>query len=159
MTGIFPVYNPYTNQYELTDNLRWATQSENEHYAFELGVKKYRPPHGNANMSIEKVIEICEYLQDGKMTNRQISEVCNVTLADVENIKYRRSWKDISKNYEFHKLDNRLMDDVVKLICKDLQDNKHTMVEISQKWKIPLDTVKGIKYRKIYNEISKDYIF
>lgn len=155
----FPIYNEEKGIYEPTDNLEWTDQSSNEHYAYVDGVKKYCPPKGTAKMSNEKVIEICEYLSLGKFSNREIANLCGVSLGDVENIKYRRSWQHISADYEFKTKNPPIItDDIIRSICKDLELGRK-MTDIAIARRVKLDFVKGIKYRRIKTEISKDYNF
>ena len=85
------------------DNLEWVTGSENVKHAEKLGLKKYclGEEHQNATLTNEQVEKICEMLEQGNLTNRQVAEINNTTLTIVENIKYKRSWKQISENYNF----------------------------------------------------------
>lgn len=49
----------------------------------------------------ETIHEVCRLLQEGKLTMRQISEYTGVHYQSVKDIRSRRVWKRISKDYKF----------------------------------------------------------
>lgn len=85
------------------DNLEWNTSSENEKHAYDNGLKPI--PLGeespNSKLTNERVIEICKQIELGNLTSQQIADINNVSLATIENIRFGRSWKQISFNYHF----------------------------------------------------------
>lgn len=160
----FPVYNPITNQYELQDNLRWVTREQNIYYAYNDPVQRSInnvSPNASFVQEYEKVREICELLQEGKLTYRDIAKKTGVNLGVVQNIRFRKCWQYISKDYEFpdkSKDDRIFTDENVHDICKMLQDGEK-IVTIAKKYNVPVSTIKNIKYGKCYFDISKKYTF
>jgi len=114
--------------------------------------------------------KICQSLQDGKLSQQEISKIYNVSYGYIDGIKRKKNWKNISKNYDFSNIpsgrkigsdnpSNKYSEEKIKKICKLLQEKKMSMVKISDLLDIPYGIVTNIKYRKIWNHISKDYNF
>lgn len=55
----------------------------------------------NERYSLDKIVNVCEYLQERKYTHKEISELCNCHIGLVRNISNRRRHKSISSNYEW----------------------------------------------------------
>lgn len=84
------------------DNLEWCTRSENLKHAFKIGLEEN--PKGEKNPAhklIElEVIEICKKLEN-KETLQTIANEYDVSKSCIAAIKQRRTWQEISKNYNF----------------------------------------------------------
>jgi hypothetical protein len=84
------------------DNLEWCDGSYNQKEAIRLGLKH---PHTgkieeSSKLTEEQVRSVCECLQEGNLTLKQISEVTGVNLGQVQNIKYK-TWRSITCEYNF----------------------------------------------------------
>ena len=86
---------------ENPDNLEWCDMSYNIKEAHRLGLKKakFGEDHPNSVMTEEIVRHVCELIVAGGYTPKQISEITGVSIANYENIKYKRTWRHISKEY------------------------------------------------------------
>lgn len=85
-------------------NLEWCTQSENIIHAYKHGLFNQGEDNNFSFISNSTAIQICEALEQGK----SIREICNLVGLDyykhrglVKCIKNRKTWKNISKNYNF----------------------------------------------------------
>lgn len=90
-----------TNNY--IGNLEWATRSENILHAYETGLKRAGEAVNFAKINEAKVHEICRLLSMKKYSVKEISEMVNLQghKSLIHEIKSRRNWKHISKNYDF----------------------------------------------------------
>ena len=90
-------------------NLEWCTRSENDLHAFKLGLRKplYGENNGMNKYKIHLIIFICEELANNK-TNKQILKKLLIKKntkkykkinALINNIKFKKNWKHISKKY------------------------------------------------------------
>ena len=143
-------------------NLEWSTQKENNRHAWELGLATPHPcigeDNGRAKLNNKLVEEICERLSRGE-TAVSISKRYNISRAVVTGIKNGTNWTHISQNYNFSNANHRDLDkDIVKDICARLQKCE-TPKQIANTLNISESTIRGIKERRTYKNISKDYSF
>lgn len=92
------------------DNLEWMSSAENTHHAINTGLRKtYGSNVLNSLFNDEIVKQICELISKG-YTNKQIKELINLptngktkTVLDtqISNIRHKRSWNHISKDYSW----------------------------------------------------------
>lgn len=92
------------------DNLEWMTSAENTHHAIDTGLRKsYGSNVPNSLFNEEIVRQICDLISKG-FTNKQIKEKINLptngktkTVLDtqISNIRHKRSWNHISKDYSW----------------------------------------------------------
>lgn len=85
------------------DNLEWVTRSENILHAYQSGLKKNGEAVNFAKINEITVHEICRLLSLKKYSVKEISEMVNLQehKSLISEIKGRRNWKHISKNYDF----------------------------------------------------------
>lgn len=85
------------------DNLEWTTHQENMIHAHKTGLKraKFGEEHHNSKLTIEIVNKICELISNKNLTCRQIAEITGTQIHDIENIRYHKTWRHISKDYNF----------------------------------------------------------
>lgn len=164
-----PIFNPMTQQYELHDNLRWSSKSENLKFRYNDPAQiKFANLKRNADTNINKETakQICELLSEGKTIN-EVADITNTTYNIVACIKNRYSWKDVSKDYKFpmkeknYRKDRSINEEQVKQICE--------LLEKGIKMKDILDAVNlnynqrhfiySIKNHECYTDISKNYKF
>ena len=143
-------------------NLEWVTQKENIQHAYANGfiVQKCGEDHIH-KYSKKKIKKICKLLMQG-LSNKDICKILNVPKHLVSDIKNKRVWKSVVKDYEFPKKKN-YSDEFINDICK-LIDNGNSTKEIKKKLNLPNiqkynDLIKNIKNNGYYSYISKNYKF
>lgn len=165
-------------------NLEQVTSSENVKRSIELGTKPIQRGQDAPNSSLNDVQynEICYLLQMG-YTPAEIDNILDYPGQHVEeivrNIRYNKTATHISKNYDFSKAydghkENKFTDQQVHQICSLLEQNfnmstRDILRELGYNSDINImpkneyekyrSVIKAIKYRKRYNNISKDYNF
>lgn len=150
-------------------NLEWMTHSDNIKHAYETGLHNIY-----SNITNDTAILICELLQEGKYTNKQISEMVGRGSSEhiVSDIKKRQCWKHISKDYTFYQRPGRLFsDEMIENICiyfsnysiGNLTINDHCRNALSfygyDNSDRYVETARKIFVRKYYTNISNKYIF
>ena len=162
-----PVFNPSTGQYELKDNLKWCTRSENLQFRYNNPAQiNFANMLRDAEHQIKEktVREICDLLQEG-YTVTDVVKKTNTTYNIVEFIKLGYVWKDISKNYEFPDKPTissrvrKITEDQVKIICEMLEQDK-SLKEILKAANLSYEQrhyVYSIKKHETYTDISKNY--
>lgn len=84
------------------ENLEWVTEKENTEHAFN---HKLRTVHFGENATDSKVSEktarkICEMLEQNEKGTREIADSLGVSFPIVSNIKHKKAWTHISKEYD-----------------------------------------------------------
>ena len=92
------------------DNLEWCTTIENIHKAIKTGLRhpRFGDKHPSTFFNTHDVTQICECISKGmnaKETYDKIHLSVDISFEDFKhnfyNIKYKRSWRFISINYNF----------------------------------------------------------
>lgn len=82
------------------ENIEWVTPLENNlHALYELGRLEKTPKgsaHWHTTLTEEQVREIKSLLREGRLFMREIAEMFNVSVSNIEHIKYGNSWTHIS---------------------------------------------------------------
>lgn len=81
-------------------NLRWLSRSENSSIRKERARSVGELNH-EAKLTEKEVIEICELLIKNELSFKEIAKIYNVDKSTISNIKRKKSWKYISKKYNF----------------------------------------------------------
>lgn len=85
-------------------NLEWVTDPENKEHALRTGLMLRGDDLKNAKLTHEQVVQICELLQQGKSTGQIIKSLgLNISRGVLLNIRSRRDWTHISKDYAWTK--------------------------------------------------------
>lgn len=143
--------NPNNNYYQ---NLEWVTRSLNIQHAYETGLIQ-------TSLYDDIVIEICELLQENKLSAYKIAEITRLNevssnpIAIISAIKKRRLWTNISSSYQFPegRHDRIFNDDQIYYICSLLESNPSiSSEEILSSLNIIPET--NEEYRKYRNTIS-----
>lgn len=84
------------------NNLEWMTRISNVRHAWETGLVKPRSGEDNpANKFTEEQIrEVCKLLETNKYNYKVISRITGVSYDTVKDIKYKRAWVKVSKEYD-----------------------------------------------------------
>lgn len=79
------------------NNLEWVTRSRNKFHAYEnkLKVAPKGESNGLAKLTEEEVLKIRDLHDNYKVSQKDISQMFNVTQVNVWNIVNRRTWKHI----------------------------------------------------------------
>ena len=157
-------------------NLEWCTGKENVKHAIKTGLKKNQTGENHfLNVIKEKeVIKVCEFLEKGYTPNMIREEMNEVNLKKqsflniIYDIKRRKNWAHISKNYIFKENEikqsfraTRFTYEQIKKICELIASGK-TNAEIQQmifneKTKSTGDLISGIRNNKKHRIISNMY--
>lgn len=142
------------------DNLEWSTSKENKKHARDNGYydKTVGESHHLTYITEKDVRAICELLQDGRR-NKEVADHFGFPLHLVTSIKCRRSWVDISKEYDFSvKRQHRKSEKEIRKIC-ELIVQGYTNKEIEDLTGTPRKEVYKIRAGYIFSSISKEYDF
>lgn len=156
------------------NNLEWNTSKENTNHAFSTKLRKieYGENATDAKISNELANKICMMLEDNKYGVREISEKLQIPSSIVNNIKHKKSWLHISKNYDIDNHTKRSSPKKSKrkpsikisvqdatTICELLEDNSLSVKEISKMLNITKCKVNSILYGSAWTEVSRKYDF
>lgn len=131
-------------------NLEWVTPIDNTRHGWDTGLNNnIGINNGNGKFTDKLIMQICEYIDNG-LTN---ADVCNKLgifdidermrfSATVSGIRYGKTHRNISKNYNFAKdmnILNRYSLDFAELVCQFLSDPnvQYTYKEIMDLLDIP----------------------
>lgn len=79
-------------------NLRWLERSENS------SIRRVKPNgenNGSHILNEKQVIEICELIKENKMSLKQIAVLYNIDKTTISNIKRKKTWSYLTKEYSF----------------------------------------------------------
>lgn len=150
-------------------NLEWVTEKENIEHAYRTGLSKvlYGENSNNPSITEKQARKICKYLEENKLTCKEIAKKVGCTKSIVSSIKEKRSWTTIScyyniDNYNIRESVNgklRMTEDIALSICKMIESGKYTIRDISNYFNIPYSRVNDIKQRKTWKAVSKKFDF
>ncbi len=83
-------------------NLRWLERSKNTSIANKIS--QIGEKNNQAILKEYKVYEICELLLKNLLTLKEIAEIYKVNKSTIYNIKAKKTWKGITENYTFPKV-------------------------------------------------------
>lgn len=95
-------------------NLEWVTCKENIDHAYNLGLYSNIGDNNNGDhkLTTPQVLEIIDLLLEHKMTIQAIANKYQVSKFAIESIKYKRTWKHLTKNIDFYKGSTTSQNDV-----------------------------------------------
>lgn len=84
------------------ENLEWLTIKDNVRHAWETGLVKPRSGTDNpANKYTEEQIRhVCSILETGGKDYRNISKITGVSYDTIKDIKYKKTWVNVSIEYD-----------------------------------------------------------
>ena len=139
--------------HNIVENLEWVTQAENNQRAANR--RSITSVEESEHITAEKADAICRLLSLGYPINIVASDL-DVSENIVQCIRYKVSWTDISKNYEFPS--NRFSITTIRLICEYISKG-YTNEQIAKLMSVSTHSVQNIRKRDVWAEISKDYVF
>lgn len=152
--------NPQNNN---LNNLEWVTSEINTLHAIKTGLRKQNgTDNGRAVYSDEEVHEICKLIDQG-YGNAQIANILNHLeeperssfCANVSSIKYGKTRRDISVQYNFMKgnVFKLYSNDFAHLVCNFLSDpnRDYTYDEIADYLQIPKN--ERVNFKQFVNKI------
>lgn len=134
--------------HNVLENLEWVTNSENLQRARDLGLC-------NQTINTETADKVCKLLSMGYPINIIAGDLA-ISENTVYNIRYKNTWTDISKNYDFPS--NRYSPATVQLVCEYIAKG-YSNITIAKILSISEAQIQKIRKRKVWIEISKDYVF
>lgn len=140
-------------------NLEWVTRKENADHAYENGLFGKNESFSKSTISNNTCIKICEYLQDTDKTTVEIAKIVNCNVKIVRDIFHRKTWIEISKNYDFsnRKKLNITNIETAEKICSLLSKGNLSSKEISDIVGCKIHVVKDIKRGKTMKHIYEKY--
>lgn len=86
-------------------NLEWVTCKENINHAYNLGLYSNIGDNNNGEHKLctAQVLEIIDLLLKHEMTIQAIANKYSVSKYAIECIKYKKTWKHLTKNIDFYK--------------------------------------------------------
>lgn len=151
--------NPYYT------NLEWTTAKGNAEHASKTGLLNAAKleNHGKAQLTNQQVSEICELMESGQVTQREISKLYGVSEFVIREIRLGNNWVDISKEYNVSNckmIANKPIDDEkVIRICELLLEDKLTIKEIAELMEVTPHVVLSIYKKEHHKHISEKYDF
>lgn len=97
------VLHKNNNKYDnVHTNLKWGTHQQNISEAFEQGLRRSYVGEGNpaAVLTTEIVRKVCQSFESGS-TRPEVMKIFDLTYNQVYFIHTKRSWKNISDEYNF----------------------------------------------------------
>lgn len=139
-------------------NLEPVTSSENKSRAAKNDMVR----KGKNKWTEDNVRKICEELASSNVPSlADIAVRNNTSVQRVMQIKNRKRWSTISKDYVWADVTQKmdvLSDDVVRDICQALQDGE-SQASITRRLGIDHRAISNIYNRRTHKDISKDYQF
>lgn len=134
------------------NNLEWVTLQENVTHSVETGLRDTQLCYSDEQIHI-----LCRYMEQG-FRNKDLASMTGIHPSKVSMIRNGLAYQHISCEYtiEVSKRGNRISTDKILDICKMLQDGLSPR-EISMKLNVGYQTVRYIKRRETYQDISKNF--
>jgi len=135
-------------------NLEWCTSAENFQHALDTGL--YDPKEmdkGYArSLSVTQVKRICELIEEGER-NHFISEITDIPVYKINDIRLRKTYTHISKSYNLKKATNdfnsislRDQKEIIRVLKnKENGYNDYSFNSIAKKFNISVQTLRKLR--------------
>lgn len=114
-------------------NLEWVTCKENINHAYNLGLYSNigDDNNGEHKLKTQQVLEIINLLLQHQMTIQAIADKYSVSKYAIECIKYKKTWKHLTKNINFYQGSTTSLNDVNhKLMVVEMESSSNEDEEI-----------------------------
>lgn len=153
-------------------NLERATRSENIIHAYNSGLHSVGENNVHSNISNDTAKKIIELLSTTDYTSAQICEIVgnNSTIAIVDSIRKKESWKHLSQGIDFNQRINRLFTEKdIHNFCISFQNHRNDNLSINDNCRLALienrfepsqryvETLRKIYTKKYYKNIISQY--
>ena len=160
-------------------NLEWVLPVENIRHAIRMGlvgkhtgIKNPKDPkselkfntkvrkYSHNRISNDDIHKICRMIEKN-YSDLEISNSMKVSISLITDIREKKSWTNISSNYNIQKSNIRkgyLTEDEVREICK-LIENKFSDKYIARKFNVEKHRIYKIRNHVRWTQISKDFNF
>ena len=136
--------NPHSNELQVNhkdgdktnnrlSNLQWTTCKENINHAYNLGLYHNVGDNNNGDHKLctSQVLEIIDLLLAHELTIQQIANKFQVSKYAIECIKYKKTWKHLTKNTNFYEGSTTSHNDVnCKQMTIEMEDSSNEDEEI-----------------------------
>jgi hypothetical protein len=141
--------NKLNNHYK---NLEWVTLQENIQHSVEHGLRDSQKLYTD-----EQICNVCRLLENG-LRNKDIADMTGVHLSKISMIRNGLAYQHISCEYliPVNKASSRISLDKILKICEMLQEGVSPR-DVHKVVGVGYQTVRYIKRREAYTEISKNY--
>lgn len=155
-------------------NLEWVTGKDNTEHAISHGLRKvhYGEHATDAKITEYTARKICQMLESNTVGVREISTQLQISPSIVSNIKHKKAWLAVSKEYNIDNHDIKsppicnkkskpvkITEGDVINICELLQNTMLSVKEISDTTNINTYKINSILYGTAWTQISKNYDF
>lgn len=146
-------------------NLEWTTYKGNSEHAIRTGLihPAKLENHGKTTLTNQQVSEICELMEGGVVSQREIAELYSVNETVIRGIRLGHNWVEISKNYNVANCKMiakpNISDTKVIEICELLLENELSIKEIANKCEVTPFIVLSILHHKKHRHITDCYDF
>lgn len=152
-------------KHNYVSNLEWCTPKENVSHAFRTNLRKSGEGSSHVKLTEDTVRKICKLLEKNELTMHDIADKLNVDYHLVFFIRKKKTWTDVSCEYNidnFNKFSsnrgyNKLTEDDIHAICKEILEDKTTMHEIAKKYGVHEHTIQALKACRTWKDITTKY--
>lgn len=129
------------------DNLEWATNSENQQHAINIGLREGVKGENNSNSKLtdSKVIELFNKYKTNKYSMQQLSDEYGVSISVISNIVNGKTWKHL--NLGSHKRDmskvSIITDELINKV-KELHSKGYSKRKIEREINVSRTTITKI---------------
>ena len=82
------------------ENLEYTTSLQNTRYSVLSGRHVYGARHHHATITDETAHKICKYLEENKLSIKEISEITGASISTIFNILYGATWRRVKTQYK-----------------------------------------------------------
>lgn len=143
-------------------NLEWATPQENMIHCYNTGLHDNRAisdKHGMNKYTIKQIKEICNLLQENKLSINEIAKKTNVGHTTVNDIRNKKYWTHISKDYSFDNYnvtEVRRVTDAMKKEMYPLIQQGFRKCDILRHFNLDVTKANYAYIKASYNNIKKE---
>ena len=147
------------------DNLEWVTKSENVIHAINHKLKPVLKGrlHGMAKYDDIVIEQVCQFLEDGLLTLKEINKLTNVGMNTIYHIIDKASWTHVSCKYNidnYRKYTRLYTHDDYEKVFSLLEQDEHSIYDISDLSGISVNMIRKIRRRvdnPKYNDLYDKY--